>query len=72
MIYSQGAKYKAHTPFIYILCPWQTSLIHLGIVLWNPHSLRSLFNSALWASHYQVIRTGKQDTPCLPALSFPV
>lgn len=30
------------------------------------------FNKGLWSSHYQVVRTGRRDSSCLPAPSFPV
>lgn len=37
----------------------------------NPHNLRTLFNRVLWASHHQVISTGRQDATCSLALSLP-
>lgn len=54
----QDGKYEVHLPPVCFLCPWQTSLVHPSIVV-----LRTVcfFNNALWAGHYQVIGTGKQD-----------
>lgn len=68
-MYSQGGKFEVHMPPVGFLCPWQTSLIHPSVIVLR--TAFCFFNKARWAGHYQVIRTGKQDTTCLPALSFP-